>query len=203
MVIDYISSEMAKVAQRPFPDSMITTSETKVKTYLSTLTPAISMNFQFSKIKLMLGRGLVSQSWKEASKKQICVRKVKKTSRNLRNIGSRLSSRFWFIIVPTVTTRYCFLCHAEARFSCEFVYKELPCGSDVKRHICIHMWRDLFWVIAFNVDVIKTHIGFYSKAEMLVDNIWGMGSLCLSRKFAWVIINFCKKIFCWFFFKII
>ena len=121
-------------------------------------TPAMSTNFQFSKIKLMLGRGLVSQSWKEASKKQICVRKVKKTSRNLRNIGSRLSSRFWFIIVPTVTTRYCFLCHAETRFSCEFVYKELPCGNDVKRHICIHMWRDLFWVITFNIDVIKTQI---------------------------------------------
>ena len=48
----------------------------------------------------------------------------------------------------------------------------------------IYMQPDLFWVITFDVDMINTQIGFYLKAEMLVDKISGMGSPCLSRKFA-------------------
>ena len=50
-------------------------------------------------------------------------------------------------------------------------------------HVYIYMLGDLFWVISFDVAMIITQIVFHSKPEMVVDNIWGMGFPCLSRKF--------------------
>ena len=41
--------------------------------------------------------------------------------------------------------------------------------------------------ITFDLGMIETQSGFHSKAKILVDNIWGMGSPCLSR-------NFCKTL---------
>ena len=49
-------------------------------------------------------------------------------------------------------------------------------------HIYIYMQPNLFWVITFDLDMINTQIGFHSKAEMLVHNIWGVG-LILSKIF--------------------
>ena len=63
------------------------------------------------------------------------------------------------------------------------VLKELLQGRETKGCIYIYMQPDLFVVITFDLDMIKTQIGFHSKAEMLVDNIWGMGAPYLSRKF--------------------
>ena len=56
-------------------------------------------------------------------------------------------------------------------------FKELLWGRDMKGHKYIYMWPDLFWVISFDVAMINTQIGFHSKAEMLVDNIWVWGPL--------------------------
>ncbi len=52
----------------------------------------------------------------------------------------------------------------------------------MKPHIYIYMLGDLFWIITFYVAMINTQIGFHSKAEMLVDNLWGMGSPCLRQQ---------------------
>ena len=42
---------------------------------------------------------------------------------------------------------------------------------------CIYMSLSPFFFITFELDMIKTQIGFQLKAEMLFDNIWGMSPL--------------------------
>ena len=56
-------------------------------------------------------------------------------------------------------------------------------GGLIRKQDSVYMLGDLFWVISFDVAMINTQIGFYSKAEMLVDNFGGMRGPNFGRNF--------------------
>ena len=55
---------------------------------------------------------------------------------------------------------------------CNEILKEESGAVETKPDIYIYICQGhLFFFITFELDMIKTQIGFHSKAEMLVDNI--------------------------------